>query len=140
MSAAAQVSPADSLPEPALEPVLPAMGPRAASVAYVQAASPAFTGLLVAAAIALTLLAATAMATTMGAWPKYLALLADNFWISLGGMLGLGLVCAGVGYLTGMKPSGPRAPKKPKEKKEKPAKGKKGKKGEPVPALPGDEE
>lgn len=122
---------AGDLPEPSLEPVLP-MGPRAFSVSYVEAASPAFTGLLVAAALALTLLAATTIATSMETWPGYLAALADNFWISLGGMLGLGALAAGVGFLVGMKPSGPRAPKKPKEPK--PKKEKKGKKGEPATA------
>ncbi|HON66293.1 MAG TPA: hypothetical protein PLS23_07330, partial [Phycisphaerae bacterium] len=59
---------------------------------------------------------------------SYLAMLADNFWLSLGGMIGLGALGAGVGFLVGMKPSGPRAPKKPKEPKApKPAKAKKGK-------------
>lgn len=121
----------DEMPEPTLEPVLP-MGPRSMAVNYVEAASPAFTGLLVAAAIALTLLAATTIATNMGTWPAYLAMFADNFWLALGGMLGLGALAAGAGFLVGMKPSGPRAPKKPKEKKEK--KPKKGKKGEPAAA------
>jgi hypothetical protein len=119
----------DDLPEPSLEPVLP-MGPRSMAVSYVEAASPAFTGLLVAAAIALTLLGASTVAMSMGTWPGYLATLADNFWLSLGGTLGLGALAAGIGFLVGMKPSGPRAPKKPKE-----AKPKKGKKGEPAPAA-----
>ncbi|HPZ98383.1 MAG TPA: hypothetical protein PLT93_09605 [Phycisphaerae bacterium] len=117
----------DEMPEPALEPVLP-LGPRTVTVHYVEAASPAFTGLLVAAAIAMTLLGATVIANSMGTWPSYLAMLADNFWLSLGGMIGLGALGAGVGFLVGMKPSGPRAPKKPKEPKApKPAKAKKGK-------------
>lgn len=116
------------LPEPTLEPALP-MGPRGASVAYVPAASPAFTGLLVAAALALTLLAAMTIATSMGTWPGYLGAVADNFWMGLGGMLGLGAVAAGIGFAVGsMKSSGPKAPKKPKEPK--PKKEKKGKKGE----------
>lgn len=114
----------DDLHEPVLEPVLP-LGPRAVNVAYVEAASPAFTGLLVAAAIALTLLGAATIAVTMETWPGYLAMLTDSFWLSLGAMLGLGVLAAGIGFLVGMKPSGPRAPKKPKEPK--PKKGKKGK-------------
>lgn len=113
---------AEDMQGPALEPVLP-MGPRSVAVAYVEAASPAFTGLLVAAAISLTLIGASIIATSMGTWPGYLAALAENFWLSLGGMLGLGALGAGVGFLVGMKPSGPRAPKKPKE----PKKAKKGK-------------
>ncbi|MGB4259564.1 MAG: helix-turn-helix domain-containing protein, partial [Phycisphaerae bacterium] len=90
----------DEMPEPALEPVLP-LGPRTVTVHYVEAASPAFTGLLVAAAIALTLLGATVIANSMGTWPSYLAMLADNFWLSLGGMIGLGALGAGVGFLVG---------------------------------------
>jgi hypothetical protein len=114
---------ADDMHEPTLEPVLP-MGPRTAGIAYVEAASPAFTGLLVAAAVSLTLMGAAIIATSMGTWPGYLATLAENFWLNLGGMLGLGALAAGIGVLVGMKPSGPRAPKKPKEPK--PQKVKKG--------------
>ncbi len=120
---------AEEMPEPTLEPVLP-MGPRSMAVSYVEAASPAFTGLLVAAAIALTLLGATTVAISMDTWPGYLAMLADNFWLSLGGALGLGALAAGIGFLVGMKPSGPRPPKKPKEPKPK-----KGKKGQAVAAA-----
>jgi hypothetical protein len=122
------------LPEPTMEPAL-SLGPRPVSVHYVEAASPAFTGLLVAAAIALVVLAATVVATSMGAWPTYLATMADYFWAGLGGMIGLGALAAGIGAAVGMKPSGPKAPKKPKEpkvKKEKPPK--KAKKGEPATA------
>jgi len=96
--------------------VLP-LGPRTVAVNYVEAASPAFTGLLVAAAVVLTLLAATIMAASMGAWPGYLATLAENFWLSLGGALGLGALGAGIGALVGMKAAaGPRPPKKPRRR------------------------
>lgn len=123
-SEAVEQGPADmggGLPEPSLEPTLQ-MGPRTVTVGYVEAASPAFTGLLAAAAISLALTGALAVATTMGAWPTYLGYLADSFWISLGGMIGLGAIAGGIGMLVGMKPSSPRPPKPAKK-----AKGKKGK-------------
>ncbi len=116
------------MPEPSLEPVM--LGPRSAAVHYVEAASPAFTGLLAAAAVALTVLGGTVVATTMGAWPSYLRMMADSFWMTLGGFVGLGALCAGIGFVTTMKSSGPKAPKapkapkKPKEAKPKKEKGK----------------
>jgi len=105
-------------------------------VASVPAASPAFTGLLIAAAISLTFTAAAAIATTMGAWPGYLASLAEQFWFLVLGMLLIGGLGAGVGYLIGRPPSAPKPPKAKKDKK-----GKKGKEepaaaSEPAPGEP----
>lgn len=108
----------------------PAMvGPGSFMVATVPAASPAFTGLLISAMIAMALTAAAAIAMTMQAWPAYLAVLADQFWFLLGGVALTGGIGAGVGYLVGRPPSAP----KPKAKKEK---GKKGKKGAAEPETP----
>ncbi len=133
--AAPQMEGGEGLPESSLEPMLP-VGPRSASVHYVEAASPAFTGLLAAAAISLALLAITAVAMSMGVWPDFLNTLADNFWMGLGGMLGLGALAAGAGFLTTMKSSGPKAPKAPKQPKAKKEKKGKAKKGQPAPGLP----
>ena len=119
------------LAEASPEPVMPTPTPRGVlAVPMVEAASPLYTGLLAAAAIALTLLGGLVVATTMGAWPGYLDAVASNFWYSLGGAILLGGLGAGIGALTGMKSTGPKAPKKPqaakpaKPTKEKPKKGK----------------
>jgi len=96
-------------------------------VASVPAASPAFTGLLIAAAASLALMAAAAVATTMEAWPGYLATLAEQFWFLVIGMLLIGGLGAGVGYLIGRPPSAPKPPKAKKDKK--------GKKGSQEPAA-----
>ncbi|UCD27313.1 MAG: hypothetical protein JSV03_09275 [Planctomycetota bacterium] len=79
--------------------------------------SPAFTGLLIAATIALVLLGALGIATGMKVWPNYLAVLANNFWFFIGGTLVLGGLFSLVGWFMGRPPSGPRTPKKTKEKK-----------------------
>ena len=96
-------------------------------VGTVEAASPAFTGLLAAAAIVMTLVAAMAIATSMNAWPTYLDSLAGQFWLFLVGTLATGGLFAGGGYLVGRQATA--GPKPVKPKKEKAAKAKKGKKG-----------
>jgi len=94
-------------------------------VGTVAPVSPAFTGLLIAAAITLALAGGMSVATTMDVWPAYLSLLADNFGIFIGGTILLGGVFALVGWFVGRPPSAPRPAKKAKPKKEK--KKKKGK-------------
>ena len=112
------VSAGAELTEPTPEPVMPAPTPRGVlAVPMVEAASPLYTGLLAAAALALTLLGALVVATSMGVWPGYLDAVAANFWYSLGGAILLGGLGAGIGALTNMKSTGPKAPKKPKEPK-----------------------
>jgi hypothetical protein len=116
---ATQAEPAEveeAMPEPSLGPVM-AAGPMV-MLAPVEVASPAFTGLLAAAAITLALLGAVNVATAMGTWPSYLNTMAENFWFTLGGALLVGSAGAGIGYLMG-RPSVPRAPKAPKAPKEK---------------------
>ncbi len=98
------------------------------TLSTVPAASPACTGLLAAATLALALAGAMAVATSMQAWPDYLNVLAGQFWFFLGGTLVAGGLFAGVGYLVGRQATaGPRPPKPKKPKKGK------GKKGEPEP-------
>lgn len=105
-----------------------AMVPMAAA-GYIEAASPAFTGLLIAATAVMALSGAAVIAMAMNAWPGYLTMLADNFWFFLPGALVLGGIAAGIGYVVG-KPRTPRPPRPAKEKvaKEKPVKEKKEKK------------
>ncbi len=92
----------------------------------VEAASPAFTGLLIAATVVMALAGGMVIATTLNTWPSYLSMLGDSFWIFIGATVGLGAICAGIGYFVGQ-PRTPRAPKAAKEKvvKEKKAKEKK---------------
>jgi hypothetical protein len=111
--------------EPGLEPVL-SVG-RTQVIGLVEPASPAFTGLLVAAAMSLALVGAMSVATSIDALPRYLQVLAEKFWLFLGGTLGLGGLCALIGFFVGRPPSGP---KPAKTQKKKAGKGKKGKKGE----------
>jgi len=115
------------LPEPAMAP---ALGVGTVTVATVQPASPAFTGLLIAGTISLALVGAAAAATTMGAWPGYLDALAEQFWFFLAGTLVAGGLCAGIGFLVGRQGSGPRLAKPKKEKK-----AKKAEKGEAEPII-----
>jgi len=112
------------LPEPTLAP---ALGVGTMAVATVAPASPAFTGLLIAATSTLALAGAAAVATSMGAWPGYLNALAAQFWFFLAGTVVAGGLCAGIGFLIGRQGAGPR-PAKPKKEK-------KGKKGEPEPTI-----
>jgi len=119
------------LPEAQAEPAV-----AAASVAQVQVVgalppvSPAFTGLLIAAAVALVLAGALSIATAMQVWPTYLAFLADYFGFFMGGTVLVGGLFALIGWLVGRSPSGPRAKpaKKKPAKKSKATKAKKGKK------------
>lgn len=110
--------------EPEAElPSAPTTGPLVV-VGAVEPVSPAFTGLLAAAALVLALLGATAVAMSMGTWPAYLGTLAEQFWFTLGGAILLGGIFALAGYMIG-KPKAPRAPRAPKAKKPKAEKGKK---------------
>jgi hypothetical protein len=102
-------------------PMVPAAGAMVV-MAPVEPVSPVFVGLLAAASIVLALLGAATVAMMMNTWPSYLAMMADQFWFTLGGSILLGGVCALVGYFIG-KPKAPRAPRAPKAAKEK--KGKK---------------
>lgn len=108
----------------------PAIGAGTVTLATVEPASPAFTGLLIAATIALGLLWASTVATDMGVWPGYLNVLAEKFWFFLIGIFVAGGLCAGIGLLLGRQGSGPK-PAKPKKGK----KAKKGKKGEEEPVA-----
>jgi len=93
------------LAEAGLEAV-PAFGAGASvTVATVPAASPVFTGLLVAASATLALLVAAAVAMQMQTWPAYLNTLAGKFWFLLVGVLAAGGIGAGIGYLVGRPPS-----------------------------------
>ncbi len=119
---------ADAMAEPALEPAVPMMTVSMTS-GMVEAASPAFTGLLIGAAIVLLLAGGMAMAVSIDVWPDYLAMLSEQFWMFLGGSLALGGLLALIGWLVGRQPSGPKKPKPPKAAKEKKPKSAKGKKG-----------
>jgi hypothetical protein len=112
------------LPEPQMEAgPSPAMIPVAAA-GYVEPASPAFTGLLIAATLVMGLAAALTMANLLSVWPSYMDSLTDKFWAVVGGAIGLGGLCALVGYFVG-RPATPKKPKPPKPQKEKkPKKGK----------------
>lgn len=114
----ATVSEPDSAAEEAVpEAELPAV-PTGPVLVYgmMEPVSPAFTGLLAAAALTLALLGATGVAAAMGAWPDYLGLLAGQFWFTLGGAVVLGGLCAAIGHFVGQ-PAKPRAPKAPKAPK-----------------------
>ncbi len=99
-------------PAPAL-----GMGPTV-TMATVPAASPAFTGLLVAAAATMVLMMAASVAMVMQTWPAYLNTLAGSFWIFLAVVLVAGGAAAGIGFLVG-RPRTPRPPKAKKPKKSK---------------------
>lgn len=111
------------LPEPELEPVIAPVAVQFVGVP--EAASPAFTGLLIAGTLVLGLSGAANIATSLDAWPAYLAALSENFWILLAGGVGVGIVFALAGWLVQM--SGSRPPKRAKPRK----KAKKTKKGGP---------
>jgi hypothetical protein len=93
-----------------------------------EAASPAFTGLLIAAALVLALAGALNIANVMDVLPGYLVLLAENFWIFLGATVALGALFAGIGWFVGQQSTKVKQPKPAKEKKAKAPKAKKGKK------------
>lgn len=105
---------------------------------FVEAASPAFTGLLIAASIALLIAAAANIALVAETRVSYVNFLGSKFLILIGGCLALGGVFALVGWMVGRQagmPAKPKAAKKEKKKKEKKpkkpkkTKAKKGKKG-----------
>jgi hypothetical protein len=126
------------LPEAGAEPAWSAGTPVTQVVGVVEPVSPAFTGLLMAATLSLGLLGALAVANSMAAWPSYLAMMGDQFYIVLGATLGAGGLFAAIGYFIGQQAGRPKTAKKPKAKKGK--KGKKGKKAadeevEPADAL-----
>ncbi len=132
MSQSVEAAPAAAGPAAEPEPLVETPGLEApvavvpmAVAGYVDAASPAFTGLLVAATLVMAVAGGMAIATALNTWPAYLNTLAQNFYAFLGGSIILGGVCAAIGYFAG-KPRAPRAPRPPKEKVDK--KAKKGKK------------
>jgi hypothetical protein len=79
--------------------------------------SPAFTGLLIAAAVVLTLAGALSVAAGMNVWPGYLDVLADHFLYFIGGTIVTGGLFALIGWFMGRTPSSPRPAKPAKEKK-----------------------
>jgi len=115
---------AEAMPEPELEPVVAPVPLQ--MVAAAETASPVFTGLLIAGTLVLALLGAANVATSLNAWPAYLATLSEvSYPFLLAGGVGVGLVFAMIGWLVQL--SGSRAPRRPKPKLK--AKGKKGAKG-----------
>lgn len=108
---AADEGPLQTAPAAAVVPV--AVG------GVVEAASPAFTGLLIAAALVLALAGALNIANAMDVLPGYLALLAENFWMFLGGTVAVGGLFAGIGWFMGRQSTKVKQPKPAKEKKAK---------------------
>lgn len=94
----------------------------------VETASPAFTGLLVAAVLVLVLAGAANVAMTMGALPAYLGALSNQFLAFLGGCIGVGGLFGLIGWLVGKQSSRPPSTRAPKAKAEKADKGGKTKK------------
>lgn len=132
--------------EPGIESTLPEIGAESGpvvgviQVGTVEAASPAFTGLLAAAALVLVLVAAMAIATSMNAWPDYLNTLGAQFWLFLVGTLAAGGLFAGGGYLVGRQATaGPKPAKPKKEKKAKKGKKGKGKEDDAEPSSEGEQ-
>lgn len=118
----------------------PTIGAGVIQVGTVEPASPAFTGLLAAAALVLVVAAAMAIATSMNAWPSYLDTLAGQFWFFLIGTLATGGIFAGAGYLVGRQATvGPKAVKAKKEKKAKKGKKGKGKEEDAEPSSEGEQ-
>lgn len=112
---AAPVEPAEVLPV-ADETFAPAAVAVPMVVGTVEAASPAFTGLLVAGTLVMGLLAAANIAMAVGVCPAYLLALSEQFWFFLPGCLLAGGAGAGIGWFVGKQASKPRVPKPPKEK------------------------
>jgi hypothetical protein len=112
---AAPAEPAEVLPA-AEETFAPAAVAVPMVVGTVEAASPAFTGLLVAGTLVMGLLAAANIAMAVGVCPAYLLALSDQFWFFLPGCLLAGGAGAGIGWFVGKQASKPRVPKPPKEK------------------------
>lgn len=132
--------------EPGIESTLPEIGAESGpavgviQVGTVEAASPAFTGLLAAAALVLVLVAAMTIATSMNAWPDYLNTLGGQFWLFLVGTLAAGGLFAGGGYLVGRQATaGPKPAKPKKEKKAKKGKKGKGKEDDAEPSSEGEQ-
>lgn len=114
--------PAEALPAAAEETFAPATVAMPMVVGTVEAASPAFTGLLVSGALVMGLLLMAAnVALAFRTCPSYLLALTDQFWFLVIGCLLVGGVGLGVGWFIGNQASKPRVPKPPKEKKEKKA-------------------
>ncbi len=109
-------------PEADMGPMVTAVSARASGMA--ELASPAFTGLLIAGALVMALAGAVNVAMSLDAWPAYLGVLSEQFWILLGAGVGAGALFALIGWLVGRQSSGPRSPKRPRGQKGK----KKGKK------------
>jgi hypothetical protein len=107
-----------------------ATAPVSQPTSVVEAVSPAFTGLLVAASLSLALAGSLSIANAQGILPGYLVLLAEKFWIFLGATVAMGGVFALVGWLVGQQATSARQPKskEKKAKKEKPKKTQKPKK------------
>jgi len=113
---------AEVLPAAAEETFAPATVAMPMVVGTVEAASPAFTGLLVSGALVMGLLLMAAnVALAFSTCPSYLLALTDQFWFLVIGCLLVGGVGLGVGWFIGNQASKPRVPKPPKEKKEKKA-------------------
>lgn len=104
------------LPDAGAEPAWGA-GAAVQVVGVIEPVSPAFTGLLIAATLTLTLLGALAVANSMAAWPNYLDAMGEQFYIVLAAMVGTGGVFAGIGHLVGQQSLRPKSAKKPKAEK-----------------------
>ncbi len=116
----AQAEPEEVLPA-AEETFAPAAVAVPMVVGTVEAASPAFTGLLVSGALVMGLLSAASIALVQGACPEYLLTLASQFWFLLPGCLLAGGAGAAIGWFVGQQASKPRVPRPPREKKDKKA-------------------
>ncbi len=118
---------AEVLPAAPEESFIPATVAMPMVVGTVEAASPAFTGLLAAGALVMGLLMAGDIAMVVGACPAYLLTLTDQFWFFLPGCLVVGALGYGVGWFIEKQAAKPRVPKPPKEKGAKDKKAPKGK-------------
>ncbi|HPD29031.1 MAG TPA: hypothetical protein PLL20_03485 [Phycisphaerae bacterium] len=112
--------PAEALPA-AEESFAPAAVAMPMVIGTVEAASPAFTGLLISGTLVMGLLMAANVAMAFGTCPGYLLALTEQFWFLLLGCLLVGGLGAGIGWFVGNQASKPRIPKPPKEKKDKKA-------------------
>lgn len=112
---------AEVLPTAAEESFAPAAVAMPMVMGTVEAASPAFTGLLISGTLVMGLLMAANVAMAFGTCPGYLLALTEQFWFLLLGCLVVGGLGAGIGWFVGHQASKPRVPKPPKEKKAKKA-------------------
>jgi hypothetical protein len=104
-------------PEAPAEPAV--MAPRLVQVVGAFPADPSapvFSGLLIAGMLVMAIVGAAAAAMTLDVWPAYLDVIYRNLLISTGAMVGVGGLCALIGWLIGRQPA-PR-----REKAAKPAK------------------